>query len=64
MKNPERKRINGKDLRCLFCGEEEFYEHEVKMNKSVLVFLDIEWMGQAGKAFICSNCGYKHEFFK
>jgi predicted nucleic-acid-binding Zn-ribbon protein len=63
MKDPERKHVNGKDLRCLFCGEDEFYEYEVKMNKSVLVFLDIEWMGKAGRAYICSNCGYKHEFF-
>ena len=64
MKEAERKQIDTKDLKCLFCREDEFYEHEVNMNKSVLVFLDIEWLGKAGKAYICSSCGYKHEFFR
>ncbi len=63
MEEPQRKQIYDKNLQCLVCGEEEFYEHAVKLNKRLLVFLDIEWLGKTGKAYICSNCGYKHEFF-
>jgi predicted nucleic-acid-binding Zn-ribbon protein len=63
MKAPEKCRVNDKELTCLFCGETLFYRHEVKLNKSVMVFLDIEWLGKTGSAFICANCGYKHEFY-
>lgn len=64
MKNPEKFMVNGKELTCLYCGENMFYAHDVKLNKSLFVFLDIELFSKGGKAFICENCGFKHEFYK
>ena len=63
MSNPETYIVNEKELKCVNCGENLFYAHDVKLNKSLFVFLDIEMFSKGGKAFVCDNCGYKHEFY-
>ena len=63
MKNKQTVQIKGQNLRCLFCGNEEFVVQNVMLNKTWASILDIEWLSNEGKAFICANCGYKHEFY-
>lgn len=55
--------IEGKRLECLFCGNSSFAKIYTKLNKKWLSILDTEMFAPEGTAYICRNCGYKHEFF-
>lgn len=63
MKEANKVVINEKNLTCHHCGNEKFYEHSVKMNKTMHVIFDVEWASKSGKAFVCDACGFKMEFF-
>jgi hypothetical protein len=56
--------INNKQLLCLFCGGAEFKKVNTKLNEKWAAGLGIEMFSSEGVAYICKNCGYKHEFFK
>lgn len=56
--------IGGKKLNCKICGSNEFYRVYTKLNKKWFAALDLELFSQEGTAYICSSCGYKHEFYK
>jgi len=56
--------INNKQLLCQFCGNAEFQKVNTKMNKKWFAILDVEMFAPEGTAYICRNCGYKHEFFR
>jgi hypothetical protein len=57
-------KINGKELKCLFCGGSQFGVYNTLLNKKWLAMLDWEWLSpKEGKAYVCKNCGYKQEFF-
>ena len=64
MKEEKSVFINNKELYCLFCGESEFKKVQVKMNKKWMAIFDVEMFAPEGTAYICKNCGLKHEFFK
>ena len=51
-----------RDLRCLFCGHDQFTELETRMPWGWLVFWDVGLFGRRVKAYVCEECGYKHEF--
>lgn len=64
MKNAQNYVIDGKELKCSFCGNNRFYTLNVKLNS-----LATSWFGgmasllaKSAKAFICSGCGKKEEF--
>lgn len=64
-----KKIINGKELKCLFCNNNTFIEAQTILNRSLLATLNWEYLGVLtkrgiGTAYICKNCGYKHEFFQ
>ena len=56
--------INNKQLLCQFCGSSEFKKVNTKLNKKWMAILDAEMFSPEGVAYICKNCGYKHEFFR
>ena len=56
--------INDKQLCCLFCGSLEFKKVNTKLNEKWGAALGMEMFSSEGVAYICVNCGYKHEFYK
>lgn len=55
--------VKGKNLECMFCKNKSFDIYKIKMNKKWLSIFDLELFSKSGKAYICKNCGFKHEFF-
>jgi predicted nucleic-acid-binding Zn-ribbon protein len=56
--------INNKQLKCLICENTEFIKVYTKLNEKWASNLGIEIFSSEGVAYICKNCGYKHEFYK
>jgi len=56
--------INNKQLLCQFCSGAEFKKVATKLNEKWRASLGGEMFSPEGVAYICSNCGYKHEFFR
>ena len=54
--------IDGKELKCMYCGYDKFWQADTILNKKWLAFFDLEAWSKVGKAYICDKCGYKHEF--
>lgn len=63
MDQKDHPEIKGKTLKCLFCGGQEFFSHTTMLNKSWAAAFNLEIMSEVGQAYICKNCGYKHEFY-
>ena len=55
-------KIDDKDLKCMFCGNDQFWQADTLLNKKWLATYDLEIFSKTGKAYICDKCGYKHEF--
>ncbi len=55
--------IGDKQLRCLFCSGSEFKKLNTRLNEKWAPSLGMEIFSPEGVAYICSSCGYKHEFF-
>lgn len=62
MTNVKTVSINGKELKCMYCGHNMFWQAETLLNQKWLSIFNQEAWGKSGKAFICDKCGYKHEF--
>ena len=56
--------INNKQLLCLFCGGAEFKKVNTKLNQKWTASFGAEMFSPEGVAYICTDCGYKHEFYK
>ena len=61
--------VGGKELKCLYCGNNTFIKVKTLLNRRLLAMFDLEGFGIMGKkglgtAYICANCGFKQEFFK
>jgi hypothetical protein len=55
--------INGKQLRCIFCSGTDFKKINTKLNLKWAAAFGAEMFSPEGTAYICKNCGYKHEFY-
>lgn len=64
MKEDRTITINNKQLICLFCGNSEFKKVATKLNEKWGASFGVEMFNPEGIAYICKNCGYKHEFYK
>lgn len=64
MEDEENVVIDNKQLLCHFCGNTGFRKVRTKMNKKWMAIFDVEMFSPEGTAYICTNCGYKHEFFR
>jgi predicted nucleic-acid-binding Zn-ribbon protein len=49
-------------FQCLVCRGEQFSDEEIKLNTSVMEFLDMEWANRSGTGLICERCGFVHTF--
>ncbi|MFC2143685.1 hypothetical protein ACFLQN_04780 [Candidatus Aenigmatarchaeota archaeon] len=66
MKDVNEVTIGGRKLKCTFCGNNQFYEFDVKLNTLSTSFGSGLWslFAKNAKAFACSKCGLKQEFLK
>jgi len=56
--------IDGKQLKCPFCGHDQFFEFDVRLNTLTTTFFSGLWslLAKRAKAYVCSHCGMKQEF--
>ena len=62
VKDVKSVKVNNQDLKCVFCGSNKFWEVDTLLNEKWFAAFDVEIWSKRGKAYICDNCGYKHEF--
>jgi ribosomal protein S27AE len=64
MADAEKIKIKGKQLKCPFCGNGQFFVFDVKLNTLSTTFFSGVWslLAKKAKAYACSNCGLKQEF--
>jgi uncharacterized protein len=55
--------VKGKDLKCLVCGYDKFYEREAQLNTSLATMFNVDAFNPSGTCVICGDCGYIHWFF-
>ena len=55
-------KIQGKKLKCTFCGGDKFFDFDVRLNTFSTTFLSGFWSFIAKKAYACEKCGLKQEF--
>lgn len=57
--------VQGKQLKCAFCGYNQFNEYAVRLNTSAVTFGSGLWslFAKQGKAYVCTHCGKKEEFY-
>lgn len=54
--------INGRQLNCMFCGNDYFNVRMIKLNSTGMELFDMGWANRSSTGLICSECGYVHEF--
>ena len=54
--------VQGRPLKCLVCGHDEFWKNEAQLNTAGRSFLNLEWTSPTGHCYICARCGYIHWF--
>jgi len=62
MAKAERRVIAGRELICLVCGNDLFYERETLLNTSGASFLGFDWANKNALNYYCSRCGYMFWF--
>ncbi len=59
---PIRVNIVGRDLQCLVCDHDLFWEREAQLNTAAATFFKFDWANATGKCHVCAKCGYIHWF--
>lgn len=56
--------IDGKQLKCPFCGNDNFFEYDVKLNTFSTSFLTGLWslLAKRAKIYACIKCGFTQQF--
>jgi predicted nucleic-acid-binding Zn-ribbon protein len=54
--------VQGRVLKCLVCGHDEFWKKEAQLNTAGASFFNLEWTSPSGVCYLCSQCGYIHWF--
>jgi hypothetical protein len=64
MVDPKKIKVKNKQLKCFFCGNDKFYEVNVRLNTLSTTFFSGIWslFAKKAKAYVCPNCGMKQEF--
>lgn len=52
----------GKELTCLVCGFDRFFERHAQLNTAVATFFNFDWANATGDCWVCGQCGYIHWF--
>lgn len=50
--------IQGRKLKCQFCGSEKFSTRKSLLNTRGLTFFEWDWMNKSADNYICDDCGY------
>jgi hypothetical protein len=61
-RQPEPLQVNGKDLRCLICGHDQFWKRNAQLNTAAATFFNLDWANRSAVCVICDSCGYIHWF--
>lgn len=54
--------ILGKELRCLVCDGDLFWQREGMLNTASAMFLNFAWANPRVTCVICAFCGFIHWF--
>jgi predicted nucleic-acid-binding Zn-ribbon protein len=54
--------IQGRELKCLVCGHDEFHKREAQLNTAAASFFGFDWANQSGTCYVCAQCAYIHWF--
>jgi len=61
--------VGKRELKCLYCGNNTFMKAKTLLNRRFFAIFDLEIFSimkkrGLGTAYICTKCGFKHEFFR
>jgi hypothetical protein len=59
---PKAYEVQGRQLKCLVCGHEEFWRREAQLNTTLATFFKLDWTNASANCFVCDRCGYIHWF--
>jgi predicted nucleic-acid-binding Zn-ribbon protein len=59
----EQSQTNKNVAKCLICGGSTFLKEQVLLNEKWSSAFNLEAGAKEGVAYICENCGFKHEFY-
>lgn len=54
--------VQGRQLACVVCGNQTFWEQEVQLATRGLNLFNLELFGRVAQSAICERCGYVHMF--
>jgi predicted nucleic-acid-binding Zn-ribbon protein len=60
--DPVNVEVQGRELKCLVCGNDSFRRNEAQLNTAVATFFRLDWTNSTGLCYVCSKCGYIHWF--
>jgi hypothetical protein len=52
----------GKELRCVVCEFDRFFERKAQLNTPTASFFGFDWANATGECWVCGRCGYIHWF--
>lgn len=55
-------RVAGKQVCCLHCGGERFFERDVLLDGRDASLLGVEWASKGATALVCTACGHTDLF--
>ena len=54
--------VQGRQLSCVVCGHDTFWEHQIQLATPGLNLLSFEEFGRVAQSAVCARCGYVHMF--
>jgi predicted nucleic-acid-binding Zn-ribbon protein len=61
-KKSETVGVAGKQLQCVVCGNDHFWQREAQLNTAGMTFLELDWANPSALCCVCDSCGYIHWF--
>src|SRR5687768_5815850 len=50
----------GKELACLTCGFDRFFQRHAQLNSAVSTFFSLDWLDRTGDCVVYGQCGFVH----
>lgn len=61
---PTRVEIEGRHIKCLMCGKEQFHKRRSHLDTSLSAGLNPEWHESPATCLVCDHCGFLHWFIQ
>ena len=61
-RKPEEVRIQGKQLHCQFCGNQQFYLRKTLLNTRLATIFELDWANRSASCYECAQCSFLHWF--